>query len=211
MLEFSPMQVSLWINKLNPNFKQSLVPLGLSCASHLHQIKVDESLIRAATNFYIPSRHVFQFNGIELCPTIEESDAIMGEWDFGSTILSTLEENLSELAHKFLGISQVMAKRWCKPRKLNISMVISYFFKKALPLAGIEHAYFLNAYCLCILVGIFLVHSSHRMDSSILHVVQHLWEGSPVPIILAETLNGLDVVHKEEANFFSGSHLLLQI
>ena len=30
-------------------------------------------------------------------------------------------------------------------------------------------------------------------------------------VILAETLNGLDAVHRKEANFFAGSLLLLQV
>ena len=30
-------------------------------------------------------------------------------------------------------------------------------------------------------------------------------------IILAKTLNGLDAVHREEATFFAGSPLLLQV
>ena len=40
-------------------------------------------------------------------------------------------------------------------------------------------------------------------------MVNNLNKGSPVGIILAETLNGLDVFHKLEATFFAGSPLLL--
>ena len=49
------------------------------------------------------------------------------------------------------------------------------------------------------------------MDPRILHVVKNLGNGSPIDIILFETLNGLDAVHKEEAIFFTGSPLLLQV
>ena len=41
---------------------------------------------------------------------------------------------LSKLAHQVLGVHVSMAKRWCKFRKLNISMVFKYFTKKDLPL-----------------------------------------------------------------------------
>jgi len=49
------------------------------------------------------------------------------------------------------------------------------------------------------------------VDPGILHMVRNLGSGSPVPIILAKTLNGLDAVHKEEATFFVGSPLLLKV
>ena len=62
MSEFSPLEVSLWVNMLNLNFKDTLIPLGLSCISHIHQIKVDEPLLHTATEFWIPTGHVFQFN-----------------------------------------------------------------------------------------------------------------------------------------------------
>ena len=40
-------------------------------------------------------------------------------------------------------------------------------------------------------------------------MVKNLGSESPVAIILAETLNGLNAVHKGEATFFIGSPLLL--
>ena len=91
MAKFTPLKVSLWINKLNLNFKDAIIPLGLSCISFFHQIKVNEPLLHAAAEFWIPTQHFFQFNGVELCPTIGEFGVIMGEYDFGAIILPTLE------------------------------------------------------------------------------------------------------------------------
>lgn len=154
MIEFSSMQVSLWVNKRNPSFKEALNPHGLSCASHIHQIKVDEPLLRVAYEFWIPSCHVFQFNGIELCPTTKEFGAIMSESDFGSIILSTLEEDLSELAHQVLEVNLSIAKKSCKPRMFKIFVVFNYFLKKALPLMGTGLTFNFVA-------GFFLVYGSH--------------------------------------------------
>ena len=42
---------------------------------------------------------------------IREFGAIMGECDFGSIILPTLEEDFSDLAHQVLGVYLFMAKR----------------------------------------------------------------------------------------------------
>ena len=77
-----------------------------------------------------PYSACFQFDGVELCPTLEEFGAIMGEHDFGAIILPTLEEDLFDLAHQLLRVPLAMAKRWCKSIKLNAFMVFKYFFKR---------------------------------------------------------------------------------
>ena len=89
------MEVSLWVSKLNPNFKDVLIPLSFSYAFHILQIRIDKPLLYVATEFHIPTCHVFQFNGVELCPTIEEFGVIMDECNFGSIILPILEDDLS--------------------------------------------------------------------------------------------------------------------
>lgn len=134
------LQGSKRINKLNLNFKYALILLGLSCTSYFHQIKVDEPILRAGTEFWVPTQHVFQFNGVELCHAIEEFGAIMGEHDFGAIILPTLEEDLSDLAHQLLGVHLSMAKRW----SINWVRCTHHF----------------NAFCLRILVRFFLVHET---------------------------------------------------
>ena len=130
MVEFTSLEVSMWINKQNLNFKDALIPLGLSCISFFHQIKIDEPLLRATTELWIPTWHVFQFNGVELCPTLEEFGAIMGEHNFDAIILPTLEEDLSNLSHQLLGVPLAMAKLWCKSNKLNVFMVFKYFLRR---------------------------------------------------------------------------------
>ena len=55
------------------------------------------------------------------------------------------------------------------------------------------------------------MHETLRVDQRMLSVVINLERGSPVGKILAEALNGLDVVHRVVATFFIGSHLLFQV
>ena len=72
MAENSPLDVSTWIKKLGPKFKHFLAPYGLSYIFPYHQLRVDEPLLHATANYWVPSWHVFRFNVIELCPTIKE-------------------------------------------------------------------------------------------------------------------------------------------
>ena len=90
-------------------------------------------------------------------------------------------------------------------------MVFKYFTKNVVPLSKTERSHHLNAFHLCILASFFLVHETPWMDPKILHVVKNLGNGSPVPIILVKTLNGLDAIHRKEATFFMGNPLLLQV
>ena len=55
------------------------------------------------------------------------------------------------------------------------------------------------------------MHETPRVDPRIVLMVNNLGRGSPIIIILAKTINGLDAVHKEEATFFTKSPLLLQV
>ena len=103
----------------------------------------------------------------------------MGECEFGVIIL-LLEEVLSELTHQLLGIHLSMAKRWCKSKKLNVSMVFKYFSKKNVPLTRTECSHHPNAFYLCIHERFFLVHETSRVDLGILHVEKNLGSGSQV-------------------------------
>ena len=107
---------------------------------------MDEPLLHAATEFWVPAQHVFQFNGVELCHTIEEFGAIMGSHDLGAIILPTLKEDLSNLAHQLLGVHLSMAKTWCKSKKLNVSKVFKYLTKKDVPLTGVGRTHHFNTF-----------------------------------------------------------------
>ena len=96
MAENSSLDVSTWIRKLGPDFKDFVTPYGLSCIFPYHQIKVDEPLLCAAS-YWVPSRHVFHFNGIELWPTIEKFAAILGEPEIDDLIFPTMVEDLPSL------------------------------------------------------------------------------------------------------------------
>ena len=97
MVENFPLDVSTWIRKLGPDFKDPIAPYGHSCIFPYHQIRVDEPLLRATTNYWIPSRHVFRFNGIELCPTIKEFAAIIGKPEIDDLIFPTMGGDLPSL------------------------------------------------------------------------------------------------------------------
>ena len=123
MAENSPLNVLAWIRRLGPNFKDSIAPCGLSCVFPYHQIRMDEPLLHAVAIYQVPSQHVFHFNGIELCPTIKEFVAIIGESEIDNLIFPTMGMDLPSLLQVMLSIPSVTANRWCVFDKLNLRLV----------------------------------------------------------------------------------------
>ena len=209
MAESSPFNVSTWIRKLGPNFKGFVALYGLSYIFPYHQIRVDEPLLCVATNYWVPSRHVFRFNEIELCPTIEEFATIMGELEIDDLIFPAMGGDLPSLLLVVLGVPETTTNRWCVFGKLNLGLVFDYFSSSGLPEGERPRSYYLHVFCLCSLARYFLVQQSHNVDFWMCMVAYELKKGNLVGLILAETLNGLDAFQRKEASFFAGSPLLL--
>ena len=89
---------------------------------------MDEPLLHSAANYWVPSWHVFHFNGIELYPTIEEFGAIMGEPKIDDLIFLTMGRDLPSLLQVVLGVLSITTNRWCVFGKLNLRLVLEYFF-----------------------------------------------------------------------------------
>ena len=148
---------------------------------------------------------------MEICPTIEEFNVIMGKPDVSTLFIPTTSEDFADLAQDLLGISLAVAQQWCTLNHLNIRMVFAYFSQLAIPVASRVRSHYLNAFCLCILARYFLVHETYHVDQRVCLVANNLNKGSPLGMILVEIFNGLDVVHREETTFFVGSLLFLQV
>ena len=84
---------------------------------------MDEPLLHAAANYWVPSRYVFCFNEIELCPIIEEFGAIIGELEIDDLIFPTMGRDLPSLLRVVLGVPATMTNRWCVFGKLNLRLV----------------------------------------------------------------------------------------
>ena len=66
---------------------------------------MDKPLLRATANFWIPTWHAFHFNSVEICPTLDEFSAIMGEPKVNTLILPTIGGDLLALVQPLLGVS----------------------------------------------------------------------------------------------------------
>ena len=146
--------------------------LSVSLASfHIIKIKVDEPLLCAAANFWIPPRHVFNFKGIEICPTLEEFSTIIGELEVNTLVFPTMRRDLPTLIQTLLGVSLDTTKHWCVFGKLNVHLIFAYFSRLTVLITSRTHSYNLNAFCLCILARYFLVHGTNCVGHKMCLVV----------------------------------------
>ena len=106
----------------------------------------------------------FHFNGVEICPTIEEFNVIIGESKINILILLTTSGDLLAIAQAILWVSLVTAQHWCMLDKLNIRSIFEYFSWLTVLVVGRSRSYYHNAFYLCILVRYFLVHETVRID-----------------------------------------------
>ena len=88
----------------------------------------------------------------------------MGESEVNTLILPTIGRDLLALVQALLEVSLVTAQHWCMFNKLNIHSIFAYFSLLIVLLAGRSHSYYLNAFCLYLLVIYFLVHETVHID-----------------------------------------------
>ena len=151
---------------------------------------MDESLLRATTNYWIPTQHVFHFNDVQICPTFEEFSAIMGEPLVNNLVFRTISGDLPTLIQVLLGVPLKRAKQWCVFGKVNVCLIFAYFSLLVVPTTEILRFRFLNAFHLCMLARYFLVHETYCVNHRMCLVVTNLRNRNLVGMILAETLNG---------------------
>ena len=154
-------------------------------------------LLCAVTNYWIPFQHIFCFNRIELCSTIEEFGAIMGEPKIDDLIFPTIGGDLPSLLQVVLSIPLATANMWCVFSKLNLRLVFEYFSSLALPVGERPYSYFLRAFCLCALARYFLFQNLYCVDIWMCMIAYELKRGNLVGLILVKTLNGLDAFHRK--------------
>ncbi|KAI8568257.1 hypothetical protein RHMOL_Rhmol02G0184000 [Rhododendron molle] len=167
---------------------------------YLRNIRLRPELLRAAVSFWDPEVHVFRFGDQELCPTVEEFRAYLGGFGSGEVIIPPVRESAYRVLVAALGLSDNAARYLVRNGHLNAMRLIELFS----PPGDLRDMTLLAAYL--------LVPSAGHASSALVSVaVQVEARKEVVPMVLAETLIGLDTVRFGETETFGGSPLLLQI
>ncbi len=180
--------------------------LSLRCLS---QVELNFNFLDAAIKFWDPVDHVFRFNGYEICPLYEEFAAIM------DTECSS-RDGLVQIIPNMLfpqDLSALIRLPFETCRSLVTADSIPLMKLRPLILQKQRNSLEWKRLIAFYLYAQFLL-VSPRVDGDvrIFSLMEQLEERrNPFPLILAETLCGLDNVKHGRTHRLGGSPLLLQV
>ena len=179
---------------------------------HLREVAIRPVLLHAAARFWDPEVHVFRFGSQELCPTVEEFHAYLGSHDSAEPIIPMIRESMKNILKARLGVSGNAAEFLTRGNVINIVQLYERFSPPG-NLTDFEHqGRRMMACCICLLAAFLLVPSIGQPSSLLVGVAAQIEARKDVaPLVLAETLMGLDAVHAGRTRVFGGSPLLLQV
>ncbi|KAI8568253.1 hypothetical protein RHMOL_Rhmol02G0184000 [Rhododendron molle] len=172
---------------------------GFYSMRYLRNIRLRPELLRAAVSFWDPEVHVFRFGDQELCPTVEEFRAYLGGFGSGEVIIPPVRESAYRVLVAALGLSDNAARYLVRNGHRDLRDM-TYQTRRMIAL------------CMCLLAAYLLVPSAGHASSALASVVVQVEARKDViPMVLAETLIGLDKFCSGETETFGGSPLLLQV
>ena len=191
MTQASLQLMKTFLKSLNGNDWNNLQPFYVKSLRSLQDLKIDTALLHAAATFWDTRDHVFRFNGQELCPLIEEFAAILG-CSLDSIAMITLPDLDMQVPHKLILFFDMslddIYSSLLPSRTMNLSSLITVCETKDKnnPAWIRTISFYLYAQ--------FLLSSSHGdADMRIISILEQVKIGAnPMPIILAETIIGLD-------------------
>ncbi|KAI8568359.1 hypothetical protein RHMOL_Rhmol02G0192000 [Rhododendron molle] len=156
----------------------------LHALKYLREIAIHPVLLHAATRFWDPEVHVFRFGSQELCPTVEEFHAYLGSHDSTEPIVPMLRESMKNIVKAKLGVSGNVAEFLTRGNAINIVQLYERFSPPG------------DSCCICLLAAFLLVPPVGQPSSLLVGVAAQIEARKDVaPLVLAETLMGLDAVH----------------
>ena len=171
-------------------------------------MKIDTTLLHAVVAFWDTKDHVFRFNGQKLYSLIEEFTAILG-CPLDSTAIITLPDLDMQISHKLISFfdmpSDDIYSSLIPSGLMNLSSLITTCETKDKN----NHAW-IKTVSFYLYAQFLLISSQGDIDIRIISIIEQVKTGAnPIPIILIETIIGLD--HFKEQNRLYGSLLLLQV
>jgi hypothetical protein len=208
-----PALLTSWLQNLSTSEWMAFRGHGrLDSVRFLRGVRLQPSLLRAALEFWDPDLHVFRFGLDELCPTVDDFQAYLRGYDSAVPVVPELQRSFPPILVSRLGISGGSAGNLARGNRLNIPRLVELFGgsgdRDDLDWQGRR----CFALVICVLAGYFLVSPDGVVSPSLIGVAAQLGQRrDPAPLILAETLLGLDRMRRGEADVLGGCPLFLQV
>lgn len=213
MAENLALVVRPWMERLDSiewlNFQNEY---HLSAFRYLREFSIRPPLLHAAVQFWDPQLHVFRVGSQEFCPTIEEFGAYLGCASSHVFTIPMLRTNFPQILAATLGVGIIRARFLVQDGALNIRQLVETYIPRAGEAGMVRPPEFYFAFCLCILAAFVFVPADGRVSPHVVGVATQLRERKNIaPMVLAETILGLDMVRRGDTREFAGCPLVLQV
>uniref|UniRef100_A0A2N9FI42 Aminotransferase-like plant mobile domain-containing protein n=1 Tax=Fagus sylvatica TaxID=28930 RepID=A0A2N9FI42_FAGSY len=142
-------------------------------------------------------------SGCELCPMMEEFGAIMGISNFDQILLPPKHVDPILLLDEVLSIPYRLGSSWSMNDGFDLHTLVDHFSK------AVDEECQPEALVVAVLAGFFLTGDFSEIDAVVLDAIGRMNRENSVPMILGETLNGLDELKEGMCPYFKGNPLLL--
>ena len=188
-----------------------LNPFHLSVLRSMHTRKINFSFLHIVAEFWDPKNHVFRFNTVEISPLPEEFEAILGlQLDSACQIaipsleIPDLHSVQYQMARMFSFSPQTTL------RHLSGTAITMNSLLNSVVAINQSEVFWPRLLALCLYSQFLLTSLLGDCDLKLLSILDRVESGcNPFPLILAETIHGLD--HFAETRRFSGSPMLLEV
>jgi hypothetical protein len=212
MAALDPSVINTWVASLENIDWFNFRGLGLNALRHLHTFPIRQDILHAAVHCWDPELHVFRFGMQELCPTVEEFQAYLGGNAFADPVIPPIRQNYANILSRKLGLGNGAARFLIRNETLNILRLFADYSPPGDLLDFTIQNRRMFALCMCLLALHLLVpHDGHPSSSLVGVAAQIEQRRDVVPLVLAETIMGLDAVKAGRTGTFAGSPLLLQV
>lgn len=155
--------------------------------------------------------HVFWFGIEEICLTVKEFRVYLGYFESNIPVIPPLRDTMAGVLRDKLGVSNALSKFLMRGGELNTLRLIEMFMREGDPYDFVWQGKRMSALCMFLLAAYLLVSSDGRASHLFAGISAQMEERRDVvPMVLAETLIGLDAVHARQTRYL-GSPLLLQV
>ena len=194
MPEISLKQLQSILKNLDGGAWSLLEPFHLSVFRSLHARRINYPFLHVLAQFQDSQKHVFRFNTVELCPLPKEFEAILG-----SRLDSTCQIAIPSVQTPNLhSIQYQMARMFNFSPQSSLQHVLGNGITMSSLLEAVmvtdnTKSCWLRMLAFCVYAQFLLVSPSSNCDSKMMNILGQVEASlNPFPLILAETIIGLD-------------------
>ena len=203
--------LQLILKSLNGESWVKLDPFHLSVFRSMYARRINYPFLHVVTEFWDFKYHIFRFNTVELCPLPEEFEAILGSQSDSACQITTPPFEIPDFHFiqyqmaRMFNFSPQTTLHYLSGTEINMNSLLD-----SVVATDKSEVHWPRLIALYLYSQFMLTSLSGDYNSKIFFILDQVEAGhNPFPLILMETIHGLD--HFAETKRFFGSPMLLEV